>query len=290
MARYRSTNLTIEQREEIAILVNSGIPFKELVKDYGVSIHTITKISSERDIWMPAEDIAKTPQDIAKTPQDKFLFAQRVYGTLSDELQRYIEDIVLDPIASQVVLKFRQNPDKGAHDNARDFLEDIYGITIKPDEDYLDMVNRLALGVTKQHATQGTEYNSLEAAVEGIVPEVSQLEESTLTKEQEDSRDSLKSVINEILITLNEREDIIMKLKYGLCDTDTHIRIPEVILYPISSGHKYKFAEVYDFFGVTAERIRQIHDKARRKLRHPIKRKIMEDLLRERIGYVPDTN
>ena len=66
----------------------------------------------------------------------------------------------------------------------------------------------------------------------------------------------------EVLDTLTEREQIVMKLRFGLED-----------------GLARTLEEVGRRFEVTRERIRQIEAKALRKLRHPSRSKKLKDYL-----------
>ena len=70
----------------------------------------------------------------------------------------------------------------------------------------------------------------------------------------------LKEQLDDILKTLNEREEMVLRLRYGLND-----------------GSPKTLEEVGKEFNVTRERIRQIEVKALRKLRHPSRRKKLED-------------
>ena len=70
----------------------------------------------------------------------------------------------------------------------------------------------------------------------------------------------LKEQLDEILKTLNEREEMVLRYRYGLDD-----------------GSPKTSEEVGKIFNVTRERIRQIEVKALRKLRHPSRRKKLED-------------
>ena len=70
----------------------------------------------------------------------------------------------------------------------------------------------------------------------------------------------LKEQLDDVLKTLNEREEMVLRYRYGLDD-----------------GSQKTLEEVGKIFNVTRERIRQIEVKALRKLRHPSRRKKLED-------------
>ena len=72
----------------------------------------------------------------------------------------------------------------------------------------------------------------------------------------------LKEQLVEVLDTLTEREQKVLKLRFGLDD-----------------GRARTLEEVGQSFGVTRERIRQIEAKALRKLRHPSRSKKLKDFL-----------
>ncbi len=70
----------------------------------------------------------------------------------------------------------------------------------------------------------------------------------------------LSEALSEILNTLTEREADVLRLRFGMYDGKTHT-----------------LEEVGQIFGVTRERIRQIENKAIRKLRHPSRAKKIRD-------------
>lgn len=72
----------------------------------------------------------------------------------------------------------------------------------------------------------------------------------------------LKEQLEEVLETLTEREEKVLRLRFGLDD-----------------GRSRTLEEVGQHFGVTRERIRQIEAKALRKLRHPSRSKKLKDFL-----------
>lgn len=76
------------------------------------------------------------------------------------------------------------------------------------------------------------------------------------------SQQMLRENVEEVLSALSDREAKVLKMRFGL------------------SGNKMMtLEEVGQKFGVTRERIRQIEAKALRKLKHPSRRKMLQDFL-----------
>jgi RNA polymerase primary sigma factor len=76
------------------------------------------------------------------------------------------------------------------------------------------------------------------------------------------SKQLLKNHLDEVLSTLSDREARVLKLRFGL-----------------EGNKQMTLEEVGKVFGVTRERIRQIEAKALRKLKHPSRRKKLQDYL-----------
>lgn len=77
---------------------------------------------------------------------------------------------------------------------------------------------------------------------------------------EQTNRVLLREQLDEVLSTLNEREEKVLRYRYGLDD-----------------GSPKTLEEVGKLFKVTRERIRQIEIKALRKLKHPSRRRKLED-------------
>lgn len=73
----------------------------------------------------------------------------------------------------------------------------------------------------------------------------------------------LREKLNELLLTLEDREQKILRLRYSWIE-----------------GRSYTLEEVGSKFGITRERVRQIEQKALKKLKHPSRRRILEDYVR----------
>ena len=87
-------------------------------------------------------------------------------------------------------------------------------------------------------------------------------DESNMSPEEYATNEILKDEIGDVLLTLTEREEKVIKLRFGLED-----------------GKSRTLEEVGQMFGVTRERIRQIEAKALRKLRHPSRSRKLKDYL-----------
>ena len=89
-------------------------------------------------------------------------------------------------------------------------------------------------------------------------------DESNMSPEDFTIHEMLKEEIGDVLLTLTEREEQVLRLRFGLDD-----------------GSTKTLEEVGQMFGVTRERIRQIEAKALRKLRHPSRSRKLKDFLNE---------
>ena len=87
-------------------------------------------------------------------------------------------------------------------------------------------------------------------------------DERNLSPEEFATNEMLKDEISHVLETLTEREEKVIRLRFGLED-----------------GKPRTLEEVGQMFGVTRERIRQIEAKALRKLRHPSRSRKLRDYM-----------
>ena len=87
-------------------------------------------------------------------------------------------------------------------------------------------------------------------------------DERTMGPEEFTTQEMLKEELDGVLLTLTEREEKVLRLRFGLDD-----------------GQCRTLEEVGQIFGVTRERIRQIEAKALRKLRHPSRSRKLKDFL-----------
>ena len=87
-------------------------------------------------------------------------------------------------------------------------------------------------------------------------------DEDTVSPEDSATNQLLKEQVNDVLSSLSDREQKIVRMRFGL-----------------DNGKSHTLEEVGQEFAVTRERIRQIEAKALRKLRHPSRSRKLRDYL-----------
>src|SRR4030043_1604117 len=122
------------------------------------------------------------------------------------------------------------------------------------DADRVREIFKIAQEVTSLEAPVGEDQESF---LGDFIPD-----DSTLSPVDAASKQLLKDHLDEVLSTLSDREAKVLKLRFGL-----------------ERNKQMTLEEVGKVFGVTRERIRQIEAKALRKLKHPSRRKKLQDYL-----------
>ncbi|KKP47203.1 MAG: RNA polymerase sigma factor [Candidatus Woesebacteria bacterium GW2011_GWA1_33_30] len=128
------------------------------------------------------------------------------------------------------------------------------GEQVELDGDRVREIFKIAQETTSLEAPVGEDQESI---LGDFIPD-----ESQLSPVDQASKQLLKDHLDEVLGTLTEREAKVLKLRFGLEGTK-----------------QMTLEEVGRVFGVTRERIRQIEAKALRKLKHPSRRKKLQDYL-----------
>jgi len=122
------------------------------------------------------------------------------------------------------------------------------------DADRVREIFKIAQEVTSLEAPVGEEGESM---LGDFIPD-----EGQPSPVDQASKQLLKNHLDEVLATLSDREARVLKLRFGL-----------------EGNKQMTLEEVGKVFGVTRERIRQIEAKALRKLKHPSRRKKLQDYL-----------
>jgi RNA polymerase primary sigma factor len=125
---------------------------------------------------------------------------------------------------------------------------------VELDPDRVREIFKIAQEVTSLEAPVGEDKESF---LGDFIPD-----ESQLSPVDAASKQLLKDHLEEVLETLSDREAKVLRLRFGLEGTKS-----------------MTLEEVGKVFGVTRERIRQIEAKALRKLKHPSRRKKLQDYL-----------
>ncbi|OGM11296.1 RNA polymerase sigma factor RpoD [Candidatus Woesebacteria bacterium RBG_16_39_8b] len=128
------------------------------------------------------------------------------------------------------------------------------GEELELDPERVREIFKIAQDVTSLEAPVGEDQESF---LGDFIPD-----EGTLSPVDQASKQLLKDHLDEVLQTLSDREARVLKLRFGLEGTK-----------------QMTLEEVGKVFGVTRERIRQIEAKALRKLKHPSRRKKLQDYL-----------
>lgn len=128
------------------------------------------------------------------------------------------------------------------------------GAEVELEPDRVREIFKIAQEVTSLEAPVGEDQESF---LGDFIPD-----ESQLSPVDQASKQLLKDHLDEVLATLSDREARVLKLRFGL-----------------EGSKQMTLEEVGKVFGVTRERIRQIEAKALRKLKHPSRRKKLQDYL-----------
>ena len=136
----------------------------------------------------------------------------------------------------------------------REPTPDEIGEILEIDGERVREIFKIAQEVTSLEAPVGEDKESF---LGDFIPD-----ESQLSPVDQASKQLLKNHLDEVLATLSDREAKVLKLRFGL-----------------EGNKQMTLEEVGKVFGVTRERIRQIEAKALRKLKHPSRRKKLQDYL-----------
>lgn len=128
------------------------------------------------------------------------------------------------------------------------------GSELDLEPDRVREIFKIAQEVTSLEAPVGEDEESV---LGDFIPDDTQL-----SPVDQASKQLLKEHLDEVLSTLSDREARVLKLRFGL-----------------EGNKQMTLEEVGKIFGVTRERIRQIEAKALRKLKHPSRRKKLQDYL-----------
>ena len=154
----------------------------------------------------------------------------------------------------ETITKVKKVSSQLLHQNGRDPTPDEIAAALDMPVDRVREIMRIAQDPVSLETPIGEEEDSHlgDFIPDENAPEPTEAASQVLLKEQ----------INQVLSTLTEREEKVLRLRFGLED-----------------GRSRTLEEVGQMFNVTRERIRQIEAKALRKLRHPNRSNKVRDFL-----------
>jgi len=154
----------------------------------------------------------------------------------------------------ETINKLYRTSRKLMQDLGREPTPDEIGDQLDIDGERVREIFKIAQEVTSLEAPVGEDQESI---LGDFIPD-----ERELSPIDQASKQLLKDHLDEVLSTLSDREARVLKLRFGL-----------------EGNKQMTLEEVGKVFGVTRERIRQIEAKALRKLKHPSRRKKLQDYL-----------
>jgi len=175
---------------------------------------------------------------------------QAITRAIADQARTIRIPVHMVETMNKVFKTARQLAQKLGREPTKEELAKETGLTVEK----IDEIYRISQNTASLAAPVGDEGDS---SLGDFIPDV-----TSPSPYEETSREMLKESVQEVLRTLDEREAKVLELRFGL------------------GGQPPKtLEEVGKIFGVTRERIRQIEAKALRKLRHPSRRKKLQDYL-----------
>ncbi|MGL4949925.1 MAG: RNA polymerase sigma factor RpoD [Anaeroplasmataceae bacterium] len=217
--------------------INRGLAFLDLIQDGSIGLmKAVDKFEHEKGFkfstyatWWIRQAISRSVADNSRTIRVPVHMVETIYR-LSRVQKQLVQELSREPSAEEIAAKMEISLDK---------FYQIQKAALEP--------LSLEYPVGEE---EGTKYGDFVA------------DANTLDPLQHTSKIKLTEEIFEVLGVLTEREERVIKLRYGLIDK-----------------RQRTLEEVGKEFGVTRERIRQIETKALRKLKNPATRKNLKDFI-----------
>jgi len=137
-------------------------------------------------------------------------------------------------------------------------LEELSVLMDKP----VDKIKEVLISAKNIFSLNAPISNDVDA--EGETEVLDFIDSDSPTPDEEGRKMIIRQKMEMIIDTLSPKEAMILKMRYGFVD-----------------GKQKTLEEVGEFFNVTRERIRQIESKSIRKLKHPARKKMIENIMQE---------
>ncbi len=175
---------------------------------------------------------------------------QAITRAIADQAKTIRIPVHMVETINKVYKATRALTQKLGHEPDIDQIADEVGVTV----DKVEEIYRISQDTTSLATPVGDDEDSF---LGDFIEDTTQL-----SPYEETAKELLRESIEEVLDSLDERESRVLSFRFGLCG-----ETPKTL------------EEVGKIFNVTRERIRQIEAKALRKLRHPSRRKKLQDYL-----------
>jgi RNA polymerase primary sigma factor len=157
----------------------------------------------------------------------------------------------------ETINKLMRTARKLMQDLGREPTPEEIGEAMEMEPDKVRDILKISQNTTSLESPVGGDGGDDESVLGDFIADGSQIAPEDATSQQ-----MLRENIEEVLSALTDREAKVLKMRFGL-----------------SGKRMMTLEEVGQEFGVTRERIRQIEAKALRKLKHPSRRKMLQDFL-----------
>ncbi len=164
--------------------------------------------------------------------------------TIRRAITAHVRPVRLPANVAELVTKMRNVSDDLRQDLQREPFDEEIAEALDITPEHVEMLKKVIQGHVSLDAPLGEDG---ETVVGHLIPD-----ENAVPPTDEVSKKMLSGRLDDVLKTLPEREETILRLRYG-----------------IGGKRAWTLEEVADRFGVTRERIRQLEVRALRKMRHP---------------------
>ncbi len=256
--------------------VNRGLSFLDLIQEGNIGlVRAVDKYDYTRGFkfatyatWWIRQAITRSIADQARTIRIPVHMVETINKV--NKIQRQLIQVLgREPSAEEIALELGKDDIEGARSEKR------RKVLIKEYVDKVNKIKKIDVPITSLEKPVGEENDSSLGDF---------IADSTIDTPTENSeKDSLKREMGKLLEGLEEREALVLALRYGL-------HVPE-ILHPyakknglassdLKNPKNYTLEEVGTKLSVTRERIRQIEAKAIKKLRGPAIAKRINDFVK----------
>jgi hypothetical protein len=201
---HRTDRHTLEQRKEMCLLINAGVPYKVIENAYDVNPHTLRVVSGMRRQWMDKDQLARSDEA-------KFAYAQRLYcETPSAEIRKIIDDAVIKPFARDVAARLLTFEPREL------LLEEILCVNPRADKEHAKHVYSIVYTLMLHDINAQRSYRDEENAVWELTLPVREQLVAHETRQLHAWRIMRDTQLDKFLAKLTETEQDVIRQQYGI--------------------------------------------------------------------------